>query len=222
MSGLNGLGIAGAGRAGAVAAACVLLSGCGAASLGSLWGSSPSASTPAPVTAAPAAQAAGGSSAAALLGGGGPFDRRELSCPYVDVREGAAAHRVYAGQPANSAVRHQFSIADVARECRVVGDQLVIKVGIEGRVLLGPAGAPSSFTVPVSVAVRNEANGQFVVNRTYRVAATIPSGASNTTFSLVTEELSVPFKSLAAIEDYRVFVGFDGASSAAGSDRRRR
>ncbi len=219
MNGFNGLSVLAIGRAVTVAAGCVLLTGCGGASLGALWGSSPTASTQAP---APSVQASGGSNAAALLGGGGPFDRRELNCPYVDVREGSAAHRVYAGQPAGSAVRHQFSIADVARECRVVGDQLVIKVGIEGRVLLGPAGAPSSFTVPVSVAVRNEANGQFVASRAYRVAATIASGASNTTFSLVTEEISVPFKSLAANEDYQILVGFDGASSAAGPDRRRR
>lgn len=228
MNGFNGLSIPTVGRAVTVVAACALLAGCGAASLGPLWGSPSPASTPSPTAAAQAAgQASGQASgqaagASALAGGGGPFDRRELNCPYVDVREGAAAHRVYAGQPANSSVRHQFSIADVARECRVVGDQLVIKVGVEGRVLLGPAGAPSSFTVPVSVAVRNESNNQFVVNRAYRVAATIPAGASNSTFSLVTEELSVPFKSLSANEDYQIFVGFDGASSAAGPDRRRR
>lgn len=222
MNGFKGFGLPSAGRAVALASVCALLTGCGGGYLGPLWGSSSAPATPAPAATGQAAGAAAPTGAASLLGGGGPFGRRELNCPYVDVREGAAAHRVYAGQPANSAVRYQFSISDVARECRVVGDQLVIKVGIEGRVLLGPAGAPSSFAVPVSVAVRNEANGQFVANRAYRVAASIPAGSSNTGFSVVSEEISVPFKSLAANEDYQVFVGFDGASSAAGPERRRR
>lgn len=220
MSGFTGLSLSGFGRGALASGACLLLAGCGGVSIGSIFG--PPASTQPIASAAQPGQPAPATGAAALLGGSGPFDRRELNCPYVDVREGAAAHRVYAGQPSNATVRYQFAISDVARNCQIVGDQLVIKVGVEGRVLLGPAGAPSSFTVPVSVAVRNESNGQFVANRSYRVAATIPAGSTNTVFSVVSEEISVPFKSLAANEDYQVFVGFDGASAAAGPERRRR
>jgi hypothetical protein len=138
------------------------------------------------------------------------------------VREGAAAHRVYAGQQSNANVRYQFSMGEVARECRVAGSQLILKIGVEGRVLLGPAGSPGAFTVPVTIAVRDEASRQIVANRSYRVAANIAQGSSNTTFAVVSDEIAVPFKSAAASEDYQIFVGFDGASSAAGPQARRR
>ena len=140
----------------------------------------------------------------------------------VDVREGAAAHRVYAGAQSNSTVRYQFSMGDIARECRVQGNQLVLKIGVEGRVLLGPAGSPGSFSVPVSIAVRDEATRKYVATRNFRVAANIAQGSANTEFAVVSDEIAVPFKSLAANEDYIIFVGFDGASAATGNQAARR
>lgn len=201
-------------RGGAALAVVLALSGCGGGSyIGSLFGSG-SQPTEQPVASAQAP--AGGVANAPVTLSGRPA---ELACPYVDVREGAAAHRVYAGGQSNANVRHQFSIGDIVRDCRANGNQLVMKVGVEGRVLLGPAGSPGSFTVPVSIAVRDETTKQFIVNRTFRVAASIPQGASNTTFAVVSDEITIPLKSLAANDDYQVFVGFDGASAAAGSQR---
>ncbi|MFN3889146.1 MAG: hypothetical protein ACK4MV_02025 [Beijerinckiaceae bacterium] len=209
--------LAPASRGGAAVALLLALSGCGGGSyVGSLFGSSSSSSSAASSQTASAAQqddAASGPPKSAVLPlfGTGPT---ELACPYVDVRDGAAAHRVYAGQPSNATVRYQFSMGDIARECRVAGDQLILKVGVEGRVLLGPAGSPGSFTVPVSIAVRDEATEKFILNRNYRVAANIPAGSSGTAFAVVSEEISVPYKGLEANEHYQVFVGFEGASAA--------
>ena len=146
----------------------------------------------------------------------------DLACPYVDVREGAAAHRVFAGGQGNANVRYQFSMGEIVRSCRLEGGQLIIKVGVEGKVLLGPAGAPSSFTVPVTVAVRREQGQQFINTRTYRVAAAIPAGASQTTFAMVSDEIAVPFVSAKSNEDYQVFVGFEGAGATTTAERRRR
>lgn len=206
------------GRASARAAALAVLlalPGCSGAGgyVGSLFGSGASSE---PVA---STQAAGQTVAQAQSQSGQP---RELVCPYVDVREGAAAHRVYAGQPSNATVRYQFSMGDIARECRVAGNQMILKIGVEGRVLLGPAGSPGSFTVPVTIAVRDEATRQFVANRSYKVPANVPQGAANTSFAVVADEIAVPLKSLAGNEDYQVFVGFDGASSASGSQQARR
>lgn len=208
---------------GAVAVlAALALSGCGGGSyVGSLFGSGSSASAP---TAQPVASgqppAPGAPQSAVLpLFNTGPT---ELACPVVDVREGAAAHRVYAGAQSNSTVRYQFSMGDIARECRVQGNQLVLKIGVEGRVLLGPAGSPGSFSVPVSIAVRDEATRKYVATRNFRVAANIAQGSANTEFAVVSDEIAVPFKSLAANEDYIIFVGFDGASAATGNQAARR
>ena len=198
----------------AAIAALLTLAGCGGGSyMGSLFGSGSSSSAQPVASGQPQA----GAQAAAASG-----QPRDLACPYVDVREGAAAHRVYAGQPSSASVRYQFSMGEIARDCRVAGNQLIIKIGVEGRVLLGPAGSPGSFTVPVTIAVRDESSKAMVANRAYKVAANIAPGSANTTFAVVSDEIAVPLKSLAGNEDYQVFVGFDGASSAAGPQARRR
>ncbi|MDP2356312.1 MAG: hypothetical protein Q8M31_09685 [Beijerinckiaceae bacterium] len=203
--------------------ALLALSGCGGGSyVGSLFGSGSSTpSTPTQPVASGQAPADGATQSAVLpiFRATGPT---ELMCPFVDVREGAAAHRVYAGPPSNANVRYQYSMGEIARECRMSGNQIVLKMGVEGRVLLGPAGSPGSFTVPVSIAVRDEKTRQYVANRTYRVAASIAQGAANTSFAVVSEEIAIPFKGLAANDDYTVYVGFDGASAATGTQPSRR
>ncbi|MDB5571522.1 MAG: hypothetical protein JWN93_2705 [Hyphomicrobiales bacterium] len=169
----------------------------------------------------------GGSSGAAPAASAVPVaagapDPTKVVCPYVDVKEGGAAHRVYAGGQSSANVRYQFSLGDIARECRVVGNQLVLKVGVEGKVLLGPAGSPSSFTVPVTVSVRRDGEEKMLASRTYNVPASVPQGASNSTFSVISEDIAVPFVSEAANEDYEVFVGLNGAQAEPRRDRRKR
>jgi len=133
----------------------------------------------------------------------------DLICPDVHVREGGAALRVMAG----GAVRHQFSIGELARQCRVVNKQLVLKVGVEGKALLGPAGSPAAFTVPVTIAVRKDGEERPFLARSYRANAAIPAGQSQTTFTIVSDEIIVPFISEAANEDYDIIVSIDGAGA---------
>lgn len=209
-----------ASRASLALSALLALSGCGGGSyVGSLFGSG--SSSPQPVASAQAPARPDGPPQSAVLPLFGSRST-ELTCPIVEVREGAAAHRVYAGQPSNASVRYQYSMGEVARECRVADNRLVMKIGVEGRVLLGPAGSAGSFTVPVSIAVRDEATRQFVATRAYRVAASIGSGEANTAFAVVSDEIVVPLKGLNANEDYSIYVGFDGASAATGTQRTRR
>ena len=131
----------------------------------------------------------------------------DLICPEVHVREGSAALRVMAG----GAVRHQFSLGELVRQCRVADKQLVLKVGVEGKALLGPAGGPSSFTVPVTIAVKKDGQERALVTRSYRAQAAIPAGQSQTSFTIVSDEISVPFISESANEDYEIVVSIDGA-----------
>lgn len=144
----------------------------------------------------------------------------EVICPIVDIKEGGAAHRVYSGRgTSNNDVRYQFSIGQTARECSVQNGQIAMRVGVEGKVLLGPAGGSSSFNVPVSIAVRDEASQQMLSEKTYQVAVTIPSGQPHATFSVVSETIFVPLKRREANEDYLIIVGFETAK--AGPNRRR-
>ena len=66
----------------------------------------------------------------------------EVDCPGVNVRQGASTLSIT--QPGAEAgpmtTRYQVSIAQTARECAPLGSVMTMKVGVEGRVLLGPAG----------------------------------------------------------------------------------
>ncbi len=156
-------------------------------------------------------QAAPGAPVAEAPAGSAPGSPgHHLFCPEIIVLDGTAAARVYAGAPAtNMNLRYQYALGDVVRECAVNGDQLALRVGVAGNVLLGPAGAPASFSVPVRVAVISTKGSAPVVSKLYRVAATIPSGQAQTDFALVTEPLLVPFIQDHAEDDYTIKVGID-------------
>jgi hypothetical protein len=56
-------------------------------------------------------------------------------------------------QPVGNDLRYQATISKIARECSVTAGQITARIGIQGRVIAGPAGAPPSVQVPVRVAV---------------------------------------------------------------------
>ncbi|WP_237480303.1 hypothetical protein [Lichenibacterium dinghuense] len=146
---------------------------------------------------------------------------RPLQCPTIEVLDGTASYRTYAGaDQTNENVRYQFSMGDVARECTHSGKDLLIKVGVEGRVLLGPAGSPGSFTVPVRIAVRHDGDGKVAAAKFFQVPATIASGEDATGFQVVSDPIAVPFVTSSADDDYTILVGFDAGTkpTAAASD----
>src|SRR6516162_5026327 len=62
----------------------------------------------------------------------------KVECPGMDIRPGASTLNI-AVKPNNQAtagdLRYQLSIGQTARECRVHGGIMSIKVGVQGRVL---------------------------------------------------------------------------------------
>ena len=145
-----------------------------------------------------------------------------LQCPAIEVLDGTAAYRTYTGaDQSNGSVRYQFSMGDVARDCTHSGGQILLKVGVAGRVLLGPAGTPGSFTVPVRIAVRRESDQTAAVTKLYDVPATIAAGQDATDFQLVSDPIAVPFVTSQADGDYTILVGFDAAKPAAAAPKMR-
>ena len=139
-------------------------------------------------------------------------EEEDFECPSIQILEGTAALRAESG----SGVRHQFSVVQTARECRVEGNQVVIKMGVEGRALLGPAGAPGTFTVPVRfVAKRGD---QVVASKIQRQSVTIPKGDTQASFIAIEEGMTVP-KDGAEIE---LFVGLDEKGGADKPQRKKR
>lgn len=139
---------------------------------------------------------------------------RHISCPEVVVLEGTAASQAYAGSPpSNANLRYQYALTDTARECKVEDNQLVLKIGVAGKVLLGPAGTPGSFNVPVRMAVLHETDNSPVTSKLYHAPVTIGPSESEASFTIVSDPLEVPFIQEHAEQDYTIKVGIDEGPS---------
>lgn len=142
-------------------------------------------------------------------------EARHVFCPEIVVLDGTAAAQFHAGTPpSNANLRYQYSLGEAARECSLDGDQMLIKVGIAGKVLLGPAGSPGSFNVPVRIAIARQSDNQPVVSKLYKASATIGGGETQADFTVVSEPLRVPFIQDHADLDYSIKVGLDTAGTS--------
>ena len=116
----------------------------------------------------------------------------------MEVAEGAAATRILAG----SEVRTQFSLGRLARECtRLQDGSISVKAGVEVNVLLGPAGAPGRFEVPITLQIRHD--GKVVTSRVERTSVVVGPGEAQGFATIVADALLVP---TALTEDYDIAV----------------
>jgi hypothetical protein len=142
---------------------------------------------------------------------GQPAADDDIDCPQVTVRAGASTYGVGAtGKPAvGNDVRFQATITKMARECARNGGDITVRVGIQGRVIAGPAGAPNSVEVPLRVAVVQGGVGEKVIaSKAYRTTVEMSEGGS-VPFTFVAEDLSYPVPSAATADSYIFYVGFD-------------
>jgi hypothetical protein len=210
---------AGAGRAdrlryaGALAVVSVLLSGCGG---GSLFGGS---STPAPTPVLEDTptitdrfnQLMGRSpSSSPSTGAAQPVDGVEIDCPVVKIRAGASTFAVgVPGKPAaGSDLRYQATITRTARDCTRSGGQITARIGIEGRVISGPAGAPPAVEIPLRVAVvQAGVQERTIATKVFRTTVSMSEG--NVPYSLVGEDLVYESPPGRSSDAYIFYIGFD-------------
>jgi len=189
-----------AGRAALAACALLLISPAAAEESitdklgGWLWGKS---STPPP---------SGGSQAGPAV---------EVDCPSVAVRQGAATLSIT--QPGTEAgpmtTRYQVSLGQMARECAALGGMMTMKVGVEGRVLLGPAGKPGQVDIPLRMAVVHEGPApKTVLSKFYKLPVAVGPGQTGVPFVHVEQDLTFPMPRGADLDSYIVYVGFDPVS----------
>jgi hypothetical protein len=135
----------------------------------------------------------------------------EYECPSVSVRTGAAAYPVFAtGREEGQALRYQATIGQTARECAALGQMMTMKVGVEGRLLAGPAGGPGKIDIPIRIAVVQEGpTPKTVWTKFYRVPVQMPQGQAQTTFLHIDEDVSFALPKPDDLENYVVYVGFD-------------
>ncbi|MCZ8375966.1 MAG: hypothetical protein O9342_11360 [Beijerinckiaceae bacterium] len=144
---------------------------------------------------------------------------RDLGCPAANILDGTAAYRTGDTTQARG-VAYQAAINDLARECRQEGNTMRIKVGIQGRVLLGEAGKPGTYTIPVRIAVRG--NGQTLSTRLVPVAVNIPASDNQAPFVTVDDSIAVPITAADPAEQYSVLIGLDPQGARQTGPRRQR
>lgn len=145
------------------------------------------------------------------VGEAAPPPENDLTCPSVTIRPGASTYTVgMPGKPASgSDVRYQATIIRTARDCNLSGGQIVARIGIQGRVIAGPAGAPASVDVPLRVAlVQDGVTPKTIFTKAYQTNVAMTADGS-VVFSLVAEDVAYPPPVGAAGDSYVFYIGFD-------------
>ncbi len=200
----------------AVVASTALLAGCGLSSLtsgiggGILGGGPASKQANQPLTQEKMLTAAKGDGVMAVGGevAGG--------CPRFQVWP--RDHHVTIYEPGKVgdglAVVHRGEITQTARECQINGNQVTVKYGFSGRVLLGPKGRSGTVALPVNVFVTDAKRERISQDRaSIDVAVSIDKPIGY--FSAVrTVTFNIPEG--ARPGEFEVFVGFDPKTPGAG------
>ena len=119
----------------------------------------------------------------------------EDNCPTVDIRSGAGTLAVATKtqQATANDVRYQLTFSQIARQCALIGTTIRMRVGIQGRAIAGPAGAPSQIEVPLRYAVvREGVEPKTIITKLRRIPLALPPGAANVIFTDIEEDLSFP------------------------------
>ncbi|MEO6780078.1 MAG: hypothetical protein ABI407_03465 [Bradyrhizobium sp.] len=188
-----------------LAVAAAVLSGCGGGStLGATSNSSPSIGDR-------FSQLFGSKSQAVGEAAPPPAAESDLTCPPVTIRAGASTYTVAAPgkEPVGNDVRYQEIITRTARDCTLNNGQITARIGIQGRVIAGPAGSPASIEVPLRVAVvQGGVQEKTIATKVYRTTVVMNEEGS-APFSLVAEDMVYPAPTAAAGDAYIFYIGFD-------------
>jgi hypothetical protein len=140
-----------------------------------------------------------------------PESQSELTCPPVSIRAGASTFAVAAPgkQAVGNDVRYQATITRTARDCTVNGGQITARIGIQGRVIAGPAGSPATVEIPLRVAVvQGGVQEKTIATKVFRTTVAM-SEAGSEPFSMVGEDIVYPVPPGATGDAYIFYIGFD-------------
>ncbi|WP_213772319.1 hypothetical protein [Bradyrhizobium sp. dw_78] len=134
-----------------------------------------------------------------------------VDCPPVSIRAGASTFAV--GLPGKDAtgsdLRYQASITRTARDCTINGGEVTARIGIQGRVIAGPAGAPATVEVPMRVAVvQGGITESTIATKAYTTTVQMSEDGS-VPFTLVADDLVYPLPPGATGDSYIFYIGFD-------------
>ena len=116
-------------------------------------------------------------------------------CPPIKVRPGAEAVYFYGnGQVGNSKdLQYQAVIDKQSRNCVVSNGLITVKMGVVGRLMLGPSGNQQSVNLPLRLAVeRGDATPLYSELYQIPVAVTPPAQAASSSDSSVVSSNESP------------------------------
>ena len=143
-----------------------------------------------------------------------------VECPFLDIRQGASTLTFPPPPPDGSneamALKYQGIFVRAARDCAVVNGQMVMRVGVQGRIIVGPAGGAGHLDVPLRIAVVSApiTAPKTVITRLIRIPVTIGANDANVEFTHIEEGLSFPMESSSS-DPYVAYIGFDPFGAAA-------
>lgn len=158
-----------------------------------------------------------GSSAKSQQGATGA--QPDVNCPPVDVRQGASTLAIGpTGNKTAMSLKYQGEFTREARDCAVAGGTMVMRIGVQGRVVVGPAGGPGQVEVPLRIAVVQETPGgaRPIMTKFIRIPVTIGPNDGSALFTHIEEGLSFPLPTpTSSLDDYIAYIGFDPFSAEA-------
>ena len=141
----------------------------------------------------------------------------DIDCPGMMVRSGASTWQVPSGSNSTN-LRYQGSLGQLARECAILGEAMTVKVGVEGRVLVGPKGGAGSIAVPLRIALVQEGpQPKSVWTKFYSVPVNVQQGQTQVTFTHVEDDLTFAIPPSKDLSSYVIYVGYDPQGAASGA-----
>lgn len=127
-------------------------------------------------------------------------------CPPIKVLPSAGIIQNYGGgkQGNPDSLHYQVTIEKQTRSCIVSNGLITTKIGVLGRVLLGPAGNEHQVDVPLRVIVDRDNATVFSEKYVLPVAITPPAQSSD--FVKVVDNVQIPYL---GGENITIWVGFD-------------
>jgi hypothetical protein len=144
----------------------------------------------------------------------------DFNCPPIEIRRGASTLTIGPDGDQKSAmsVKYQVSFTRLARECAVADGNMVMRVGVEGRAVVGPLGGPGHVDVPMRFAVVQEVPGgmRAIATKFILIPVDLQPGQGNVPFTRIEDGLTFPIPAPPSqLDNYIVYVGFDPASAEA-------
>jgi hypothetical protein len=143
----------------------------------------------------------------------------DINCPPLEIRQGASTLAIGPqGDKSAMSLKYQGEFVREARECTVVAGSMVMRIGVQGRIVVGPAGGPGQVDVPLRIAVVQETPGgtRPIVTKFIRIPVVVGANVDNATFTHIENGLSFPLPTpTSLLDDYIAYVGFDPLSAEA-------